>query len=213
MTSSHNLDQFVKLYGYQEFIRLAEIQGPLSQDAFVDRLHIELDKIIKSLEEAPKDRVSDKEDRLTHEIVVSLRAAGYLADKDPMHGGHVDFLVRPREKPEMKWYGEAKIWHGVEYLDGGMRQLLSRYASGRERQLGFLVYFPCDALIPKMGEWHDYLKAKADHHMPDFSKVDDYSFISSHPHSSGAKIFVRHFAVNIHWRPEGKPRRKSVAKT
>lgn len=205
---NRDLDHFIELYGQSDLLRLAEILGPLTEDVFVNRLYMEIEKIVKTIEEGRKERSKDGENRLTLELVTSLRQTGYLADNDPTHGGHVDLLVRPKNKPEMKWYGEAKIWDGVEYLHGGITQLITRYASGRERRLGFLVYFRCDSLMSKMGDWQEHLEHDSETYKDDFFKIDDYSFVSSHQHSSGSKIFVRHFAININWKPEGKRRKK-----
>lgn len=197
----HDLRLFVELYGQSDLLRILEIKAPKSVDVFIRRLYEEMEIIIRSLEGGRKERHDDSEDRLSIEIVNCLRSAGYYSEKDPTHGGHVDILVAPERNRSMKWYGEAKIWNGVTYLNGGIDQLLSRYASGRDRQLGFLVYFKEKNLISKMKTWLTHVDGMPDVYPNKSNVIDDYSFTSTHRHSTGATIEVRHFAINIDWDP------------
>ncbi|BBH12952.1 hypothetical protein [Chromobacterium haemolyticum] len=196
-----SFDDFARLYGEVPFRRTLEIIAPANYDTFVSRLYEELGCIIQNLESAPKERSKDLEDRLSLEIVNCLKSAGYISEKDPTHGGHVDILVYPVQKKDMKWYAEAKIWGGVEYLNGGMDQLLTRYASGRHPSLGFIVYFKNGEIIDSMSKWAVCLKDRSDFQEKDESE-DGFTFSTMHNHASGKNIMVRHFAVNLNWSPK-----------
>jgi hypothetical protein len=197
----HNLEHFTQLYGVHDFLRIIEIKAPKSEEVYIRRMYEELGLIIKMIEAGRKERSDDDEDRLSVEIVNCLNSAGYFCQKDPTHGGHVDFLVIPERNKNFKWYGEAKIWDGVTYLSKGISQLISRYASGREKNLGFLIYFKSDSLVSKMTGWLDHLKAGGQIDSSKTKEIDEFSFTTSHPHSSGTNIEIRHLAVNIHWNP------------
>lgn len=197
----HDLNKFLDLYGRSDFIRIMEITAPQTEGVFIRRLYEEIGVIIKTLESGRKERFDDSEDRLSVEIVNCLKSAGYISMKDPTQGGHVDILVEPKNNNKMKWYGEAKIWHGVEYLNKGINQLLSRYASGSEKNIGFLVYFKEGNMIAKMGDWFSYLIKQPDVDAGKSRVIDEKSFVTTHHHSTGTTIEVQHFSVNIHWNP------------
>ena len=101
----------------------------------------------------------------------------------------------------MKWYGEAKIWNGVTYLQKGINQLLTRYASGREKNLGFLVYFRFPGMTGKMSEWLSHLNLQSDVDSHNSIITNEFIFSTTHLHSAGTKIEVKHFAINVHWNP------------
>lgn len=194
--------EFKNNYGEASLKRLFEIEGPVSHDVFVSRLYSELDKIISDLEAGRKERMKDGEDRLSLEIVTCLRAAGYHAVKDPTQGGHVDVLVSPKNKREYKWYGEAKIWHGIKSnIEPGLGQLLERYASGRDSHLGVLVYFQTAGACTHLKEWQEHLCTVRPLGAIGVTDIGPFVFDSDHDHASGARIKVRHFAVNVHWNP------------
>lgn len=197
-----NLNTYIELYGEDEVKRMMEISSPISLEVFLARLYFELGLIIQDLEAGRKERGEDGEDRLSIEIVACLKSAGYLAIKDPTHGGHVDIFVSPKRKPEFKWYAEAKIWGGVEYLEKGMTQLLSRYATGREKNLGFLVYFKEANLVAKMQKWKEFLEASDSVDASASKSVDEFTFCTAHHHDSGSLVEVRHMSVNIYWNPK-----------
>ncbi|UDM18396.1 hypothetical protein [Vogesella sp. XCS3] len=195
----HDLEDFLSLYGAVDLIRTMEIIAPETEEVFITRLYKELDEIIVSLEAGKKERSEDGEDRLSIEIVSCLQRSGYVAMKDPTQGGHVDMLVQPKQRSAMKWYGEAKIWDGVAYLQSGMDQLLDRYATGRQIYLGFLVYFKEQGIVTKMKKWFEHLSLLPKTYCCKCEPITDFSFSSTHPHSSGSKILVRHFSVNVEW--------------
>lgn len=192
---------FLQSYGENEFVRVTQIVAPVTEQIFLSRLYEELDAIISSIEASPKEHSNDSEDRLSIEIVNMLKSARYTATKDPTHGGHVDIYVEPKSG-KFKWYGEAKIWNGVNYLDGGMNQLLTRYASGKELNLGFLVYFKADNLVKKMSDWKEHLNSKLDVNKDLTEEINNFSFYTVHKHTTGSDIKVRHFSINIYWNPK-----------
>lgn len=196
-----DFQSFLDNYGADDFKRQIEISAPMNEEVFITRLYEEIEAIIKLIESAPKERSVDGEDRLSVELVSNLNSAGYFSIKDPTQGGHVDILVQPKKSRKFKWYGEAKIWNGVKYLNGGMDQLLSRYATGKEPNLGFLVYFKTDNLVHKMKEWKTHLNTRIEVDQSLNQDIDHFSFYTVHNHSAGSKIKIRHFSLNIYWNP------------
>lgn len=199
MSLASNVSEFAELYGYSELIRTMQIQAPVDHDAFISRLHQELGRIIQLIESGPKERAADGEDRLTMELVSCLTSAGYIAVKDPTQGGHVDVLVTPKQNQSMRWIGEAKIWNGVEYLHGGMEQLLTRYATGREKHLGFIIYIKKAKAAKLILKWRGYVKGLPVCYARSTECIDQFSFSSNHVHQSGIEVTVRHFGINIFW--------------
>jgi hypothetical protein len=63
-------------------------------DKFIQVLYKDIDKIIYQLQENPELLQNDTEDRLTLNIVHSLRCMGYGASHEQKIGGHVDLAVK-----------------------------------------------------------------------------------------------------------------------
>ena len=202
MSSPVALDAFINLYGVDKFNRLMEVCAPLSQDVFVSRLYREIEEMVEALESARKERKDDSEDRLSSEIVLNLRARGYSAFKDPTQGGHVDIYVRAKDQDKFTWYAEAKIWNGPVYVEGGLGQLLQRYATGRHPDLGLFIYFKDRGIVNKLRDWSAHLELNRLEGLDKIYPVNDFCFDSTHFHASGADIKIRHFGVNVFWRPE-----------
>lgn len=199
MTQEHNLLEFTNLYGTKDLLRTMEITAPANHEIFINRLNVEIAAIIRQIESGPKERGQDSEDRLTMELVSCLSSAGYIAVKDPTQGGHVDLSVSPRQNQSMRWIGEAKIWRGVTYLMEGMAQLLTRYATGRDPDMGFLVYIKQKNAAGLMTEWGEHVTNHPVCCALNAMPIDAFSFDSQHDHQSGVKVNVRHFGINIYW--------------
>jgi hypothetical protein len=129
--------EYRRRYGDDELVRVVEIAHPSTGEIFVKRLYKELDAVIDEIERTASLRQKDGEDHITSDIVLGLRRAGYNATHDAYSKGHADIKVA---QDEFVWLGEAKIHDGYDYLLKGLKQLLSRYATGREKGSGLLVY-------------------------------------------------------------------------
>lgn len=196
------LEEFEKSFSHEELRELFEVRSPKDYEIFIRRLYQTLEAILIKMEESPKERNHDSEDRISVEIVLALSRSGYVATKDPTQGGHVDIHVAPPKKPEMKWYGEAKIWDGPGSIEKGLTQLLSRYATGRQSQLGIFIYFQKKGVVTKLLDWQEHLRINRPQDLIQVTPITDFILESNHIHKSGAQITVRHFGVNLDWSPE-----------
>lgn len=198
-------------YNYEIYQYVQDVNKLESSGDFIGQLYKDLDRIIYQIEKNPELHQEDKEDRLTIEIVRSLRNAGYdNANHDCKIGGHVDLTV---EKNDFIWLGEAKIYRDNNYLWEGFLQLTTRYSIGNDNQSsgGLLIYIFDEDAKSVMEKWQTYLLSK---NLPDYSykpcKLNSLAFISSHKHQrSGFPFQIRHIPVLLHFSPQDKSGRRS----
>ena len=91
-------------------------------------------RLIASRQVLPKAKTS--EDQLSVQIINMLGSFGISAHHDVQDGGHVDIHVEGPPGSGFLWIGEAKIWDGPKYIEGGFLQLSTRYGTamdGRDR--------------------------------------------------------------------------------
>lgn len=198
------LMDFVELYGIEQLNKTMEITAPVSQEIFISRLYKEIDKIVDGIERNPKIRAKDKEDRLSEEIVTALNSAGYNASHDKYNRGHADICV---EVKTFKWIGEAKIHTSYHWLYKGFQQLHTRYTTGRECDVGILIYIRNVNANSVMTEWRGRLENqyKKKSRSIDFENCQSraVTFYSTHAHkSSGLLIKTRHMGVVLNYEPE-----------
>jgi HEAT repeat protein len=198
-----------QFYNYEIYQQAQEAENLGFEDNSIKNFYEDLDKVISQIQENPELRQSDKEDRLTIDIVNQLRILGYEASHDSKIGGHVDIVVR---KSDFLWLGEAKKYNDNNSLWQGFRQLTTRYSIGDSNQEngGLLIYiFDEDASLI-MEKWQNYLLEKR---LPNYSfrpcKMRRLAFISTHRHErSGQAFHVRHIPVMLHFAPKDKSARR-----
>lgn len=193
---------YVNRYGNNDFVRVMEIFHPPSNDAFVDRLYSELNAIIRNIEETAAVRQTDGEDRLTLDIVLNLRRAGYTVSHDAYVNGHADISVT---QDNFRWLGEAKEHRDYEWLFKGLRQLLSRYATGREDGSALLVYIKNKDAANVLAEWRKRLTETKECELQstnDSSTGEKLVFWSTHKHNgSGLPIKTKHLGISLYFQP------------
>jgi hypothetical protein len=122
---------------------------------FIDRLYIDVERIIIKIEENPELRKNDSEDRLTIEIVNSLSHMGYDANHDTKIGGHTDISVR---KNNFLWIGEAKKYSGYAYIFKGFLQLFTRYSNSNHEDGALIIYMYKENTLAIIKKWKIYLR-------------------------------------------------------
>lgn len=194
---------------YETYQQVQEVENLGFEDNFIKIFYEDLDKVIYQIQENPELRQSDKEDRLTIDIVNQLRILGYEASHDSKIGGHVDIVIR---KSDFFWLGEAKIHSDNNYLWKGFQQLTTRYSIGdsNQRNGGLLIYIREEDASSIMKKWQNYLLEKS---LPNYSfrpcKMRSLAFISTHRHErSGQDFHVRHIPVMLHFAPKDKSGRR-----
>jgi len=190
-----------KRRGDEWLIRQIEIHHPSDNKMFAKRLYQELDDIIKSLEETAHLRDNDSEDKLTSDIVLLLRQTGYEASHDKDTRGHVDMRV---EKNSFIWIGEAKIHRSYDWLLEGLKQLLTRYSTGKEDGFGLLIYIRNANAKAVMEEWRKRLEKGNECNLKETNDgLEKLTFWSLHQHEgSGLDISTKHIGVSLYYNPK-----------
>jgi hypothetical protein len=152
--------------------------------------------------------IEDNANALHHDSEDSLSTtlAGYLAirklvyvTRETNSRGHVDITIKVTTTSR-KRLGEAKIYHGYAYHEEGIRQLVDRYSTGRERSGYIFCYVKAPDIKGKM----EMLRGECDVHKPCQQNAgatlhkNKWTFQTTHAHASGEELRVVHFGVNLH---------------
>jgi hypothetical protein len=176
-----------------------------SYEQFIEALYIDLSGIISIIQENPELRKGDGEDRLTIEIIGSLRAMGYDAGHEGKVGGHADILVRGRDN--FLWIGEAKIHSSYDYLFQGFQQLCTRYSTGDTGQDcgGLIIYIRNKDSANVISEWRKRMPAYEIKglYFSGCSTRPDFVFNTTHVHErAGVPFKVKHIGVSLYFEPK-----------
>ena len=195
--------------------RLAANESP---DDFARCVERDIEAIIGGLESGAKVREKDGEDRLTDEIVQSLRHMGYQATRDEGQNGNCDVTVRSRDD-RFLWLAEAKIHKDYDYLWDGFLQLTTRYSTGTNRcsRGAMLIYIRNFDAKSVMDTWLQELAQRTfDNRIGVSCQADPANPLrldSVHPHKkSGQDYGVRHFGIVLHVGAEDKSARETAAR-
>jgi hypothetical protein len=115
--------------------------------------------------------------------------------------GHVDITIKVISTTRRR-LGEAKIYGGYAYHERGIKQLVDRYSTGRERS----GYMFCYVKDPDIKRKMDVLLAECDNNRPckqanaGGAHSCKWAFETIHGHTSGEQLHVVHFGVNLHVR-------------
>lgn len=204
-----SLDDFDK-YGRTKYVQSAmrrayiEAEGPYSD--FTEQLYSDIDKVIYALQAGRHSLQDDGEDRLTEEILRSLKQLGYTATHDGKSGGHVDFSVALGEHC---WMAEAK--KDGDYKEG-LLQLTTRYVqqSGNYAHdaAGLLFYLVRTRDAKGVLErWKSELTAQNITHRD--CNTNTLAIYSDHPlEGSGTDLHVRTMVVALFHEPKDRSGRR-----
>ena len=181
-------------------IRAIEIICPPTGDVFIDRLYQEISNIILIIEQSAQYRQNDPEDRITIDIVGLLRQTGYNATHDPDYRGHPDIRV---SNDNFVWLGEAKIHNSYEWLMDGLKQLHTRYMTGRENGSGILIYIFGSNAKNVIDEWRKRLTESNECNLMNTVDCEEnLTFWSIHRHeSSGLDVKTKHIGISLYFNP------------
>ncbi len=159
-----------------------------------------LDKAVEGLESNSKNFGKLREEGLTGVLALALTIPGLTVTQETNSNGHVDLTISAdHSSPVRKVLGEAKIYRSPSKYLEGLEQLLGRYVRGRELRHLLIVYFlnrDIDGLIrnlrEQMDDEHPCLQqgSTRDH-------TREWSFLSTHAHSSGKELDVCHIGCNL----------------
>ena len=177
---------------------LIERKTATNNESFVLQLYKDIDQAIMALEQDRHfyQKVEFQEDHITAIIITFLKGRFYDAEHDTQHGGHCDILVK-HASLKFEWIGEAKLWKGAKYIQGGFKQLTKRYATGtvNDSHGGILVYIKQPDAKNKLDTWETWI----DDNIDTISKENEsnplrFKTIHKH-HASGLPYNVRHMFV------------------
>ena len=161
----------------------------------------EISSIVRDLEESAQYRKNDSEDRITVDIVHMLHRAGYDATHDTDSRGHIDLRVK---NGAFIWLGEAKIHKGYDWILEGLKQLHTRYSTGKEDGSGILIYIKGSNARAVMEEWRKRLEAGNECHLKETRDGSEkLTFWSLHQHEgSGLEISTKHIGISLFYNPQ-----------
>jgi hypothetical protein len=156
---------------------------------------------IASLETNSKKYQELDEEGLSSILAASLSMPGLTVSREAHSNGHVDLIIQADHcVPQRKMLAEAKMYNGPEHHVGGLKQLLTRYLTGREGHGLLVEYFKKQniaGLVKKIRE-------RMDSELPlqQVGATADYllrwSFLSTHVHSCGENLQVAHIGCNLY---------------
>jgi len=200
--ASDTIGEYCRRYGDEDLLRTIEIHHPPTGEAFIERLYKELGAVICDIERSAPLRQNDGEDRITIDVITSLRRAGYNATHDAYSKGHADITVT---QDSYRWLGEAKLHGSYDWLLKGLKQLLGRYTTGREAGSGLLVYMKGGNARAVLDEWRCRLEMGNECNLKsteDADKTEKLAFWSIHTHEgSGLEIRTKHLGVALYHNP------------
>lgn len=131
----------------------------------------------------------------------TLSIPGLSVSQETHSNGHVDLTIEADHcMPVRKKLGEAKIYDGPAYHFQGLKQLLSRYSTGREGRGLLIVYCRKANIVGLVAS----LRQKMDKDLPlkqQGSTMDHnlkWSFLSTHEHTCGDNLQVGHIGCNLY---------------
>lgn len=152
------------------------------------------------------------EDGISIQLIGLLNQNGFDAGHEDFHNGHVDIVIRSKNK-KFTWLGEAKLYGGNKYSEKGLYQLINDYSLGHLNESGgVLIYLNSTQYSVKnvMQNWDSHLKElskdsknRLDHFTSEFKKnengqQDSSIFFSTHEHHrSGDPYKIRHCCLDI----------------
>jgi len=200
------LDELIELYGTSDVRALLARKMPESKDEFISQLYQDLKTAIDGLERSAHLLQGESENGLRTRLLRELRCFGYDARPEADERGHSDLLVEGHHLGVV-WIGEAKKHGEYAWLSKGMKQLHTRYTTGRHADMALLVFvFGSDA-SGVMQEWRRRLVDTRVCGLVDGSCTsdldDELRFDSTHIHvGSGLQVVTRHFFAALYYRPE-----------
>jgi hypothetical protein len=169
---------------------------------------------VRRLEKDSKNLGILNEDGLSSVLCGFVNGTNVLTvTREEASNGHVDFTFKARLcKPPREVLGEAKIFNYYGWHVSGLTQLVKRYSTGREDRGLLLEYVKLEGIKGHI----DNLRSELDAKLPckqvakcgDHETVTQWSFCSSHKHSSGEQIEIWHFGCNLYAAADEIPARK-----
>lgn len=195
------LQDYQRLYGEKAVVEHFEKKYPQSYESFLKTVHACVDKAVVEAQRAAQYLFDVSEDHITTFIVSNLRSQLLDAEHDSDSGGHVDIFIEDADK-QYSWAAEAKIDTDWSWIEGGVGQLMDRYADGTvgRDQGGLLIYIKTENGATRVADWRARVmtkySAKQGFIDADCPTRGDYAFFSECVFPKTGKPFrIRHVGV------------------
>jgi hypothetical protein len=182
---------------------LRQLLDPNSTDEeFDEALEEHIGTAVEWLEENANALRADSEDSLSTTLAAKISIRKLVdATRETNSKGHVDITIKVISTSR-KRLGEAKIYDGYKYHVKGIKQLVERYSTGRERS----GYMFCYVKNPNINAKIVALQSDCDGHLPcnqigaatAHKARRKWAFETRHTHESGEELRVVHYGVNLH---------------
>lgn len=136
---------------YPGLQQLLPLLDPNSTDEeFDEALESHILDAVRWLEDNANSLHGDNEDSLSTTLAGRISMKQLIdAGRETNTRGHVDITIKVISTPR-KRLGEAKIYAGYAYHEQGIRQLVERYSTGRDRSGYMFCYFKVPDIKGKM---------------------------------------------------------------
>lgn len=183
--------------------RLVARRGTVDAGTYLEALGEDIERAIQRLESKASKYHKDDEEKLTTFIAERLEAGGHAAECEADNNGHVDLKVT-KTKIGVLYLAEAKIHRSYEKNRKGMRQLLTRYASGKEKLGGFLLYITSPGAKRIVDKWRTEVRCRELSCTNVSQMLRRGVFDSTHTHRTQYPLRVRHYGVFMHYDPKDR---------
>lgn len=178
--------------------KLFEAKTAEEFDDFLDR-HFE--QCVQRMEAEAHHLNSDCEEKLSAFLAAALSMPGLSVVREGYSNGRVDLTIKSESmSSNERRLAEAKIYSGPNKHAEAIKQLVSRYSTGRQSRGYVLEYVK----KPGIAEIVVKLRHKADLDLPVQQEGSTsnhqmkWAYRSDHRHISGELIHVVHINVNLH---------------
>ncbi len=181
---------------------VAALFAASTEEEFDAALERRIEEAIDYLESNAKDLDSCNENAISTTLAGRIEMPGMSVVREGNSNGHVDITIEVDcTLRRRKRLGEAKIYDGPKYHIDGLKQLIDRYATGRDRTGYVFDYVKLPDIEAKItgikDEMNTYLPCNQLGESTDHPAR--WAFTSFHNHRSGVPLRVVHFGVNMCW--------------
>lgn len=170
-----------------------------TREDFLDAAERCIEKVVGMMERS-RATYRKLDERDLSKLVVELLGDLVPAEAEAHTNGHVDVSIRHPRGLLMRHITECKIWNGIEYHVGGMKQVLG-YARGREGRVMVLEFF---VRHKRMAFLMERLRGDLATHgeVPFIRPAVTHpslvgAFATAHEHPSGYELEIVHFGCHL----------------
>ncbi len=174
-----------------------------TEEEFDAALERRIEEAIAYVEANAKDLDGCNENAISTTLAGRIEMPGMSVVREGNSNGHVDITIEVNcMLRHRKRLGEAKKHNGPKYHIEGLKQLIDRYTTGRERTGYVFDYVESPGIEAKMTGIKDEMNAclPCDQAGESTDHPAQWAFTSLHNHRSGVALRVVHFGVNMCWK-------------